>query len=68
MLRFDYRQAKTRDKVHTMEIPYKDVRGTYKGTFSVTGDAYADRGKILSWRVSVVRDGLIVAQSKSFVW
>lgn len=67
-LRFDYRQKNTREKVTTIEIPYQNAKGTLKGTFSVTGDSYRDNGDVLSWRVSVVRDGKIVAQSKSFVW
>ncbi|MEM6883652.1 MAG: hypothetical protein AAF571_01375 [Verrucomicrobiota bacterium] len=67
-LRIDYRQSKTRDKINTITIPYPNAKGTFKGTFSVTGDHYYMYGSILSWRISVVRDGVIVAQNKSFVW
>ncbi|MEM6822758.1 MAG: hypothetical protein AAF558_12560 [Verrucomicrobiota bacterium] len=67
-LRLDYRQGLTRDKVNTIKIPYPAAKGTFKGTFSITGDNYSMYGQILSWRVSVVRDGMIVAQEKSFVW
>lgn len=68
VLRLDYRQAASRDQVRTLEIPYKKARGTFKGTFSVTGDQYLEFGDIHSWRISVVRDGRIVAQERSFVW
>ncbi|NJK91998.1 MAG: hypothetical protein HC904_09340 [Blastochloris sp.] len=67
-LRFDYRQANTRDKVNTIEIPYQEAKGSLKGTFSVTGEQYREFGDVISWRVSVVRNGKIVAQKKSFVW
>lgn len=68
VLRLDYRQGKTRDTVKTIEIPYPNAQGTFKGTFSVTGDDYHLDGNVLSWRISVVRNGQIVAQKKSFVW
>ncbi|MEO0453278.1 MAG: hypothetical protein AAFY98_03970 [Verrucomicrobiota bacterium] len=67
-LRLDYRQGLTREKVTTLEIPYEDAKGTYKGTFAVTGDQYYLNGQLLSWRISLVHDGVIVAQEKSFVW
>lgn len=68
VLRIDYRQAFSRDKVNTMEIPFTQAKGSYKGTFSVTGKDYIDFGIVQSWRISVVRDGRIVAQERSFVW
>jgi len=67
-LRLDYRQAKTREEVRTLTIPYPNARGTFKGTFSVTGDQYYLNGSLLSWRISVVRNGQIVAEERSFVW
>lgn len=68
VLRLDYRQGKTREKVHTVEIPYPQAEGTFKGTLSVTGDDYHMDGNVLSWRISIVRNGTIVAEKKSFVW
>lgn len=68
-LRFDYRQSKTREKVRTLTIPYPNAKkGSHKARFSVTGDAYLEQGPLTSWRVSLVRNGIIVAQEKSFVW
>ena len=68
ILRFDYRQARSPEKVSTQEIPFKAVTGTVKGEFSVTGRTYAEAGDSNSWRISVVRDGKIVAQATSYVW
>ncbi len=67
-LRFDYRQSRTREKVHTQIIDYPGATGNFKGTFSVTGAPYFENGAILSWRISLVRNGVIVAEKKSFVW
>jgi hypothetical protein len=68
VLRMDYRQGKSREQVKTIEIPYAQARGDYKGTFAVTGDEYFANGQLLSWRIALVRDGVIVAQERSFVW
>jgi hypothetical protein len=68
ILRMDYRQTLSRDKVTTLEIPYKGLNGSAKGRFSITGDAYKTYGDVNSWRISVVRNGKIVAQARSFVW
>jgi hypothetical protein len=68
VLRMDYRQNKSRDKIYTIEIPYTAVRGSKKGKFAIIGDAYLELGQVYSWRISVVRDGTIVAEKKSFVW
>ncbi|MDX6766685.1 MAG: hypothetical protein SFU85_07835 [Candidatus Methylacidiphilales bacterium] len=68
VLRLDYRQSATRDQVRTLEIPFPKARGSFKGTFSVTGKEYREYGDVHSWRISVVRDGKIVAQERSFVW
>lgn len=68
VLRLDFRQMVSRDRVKTIEIPFKQARGTYKGTFSVTGDAYTELGDVHSWRISVVRGGQIVAEERSFIW
>lgn len=67
-LRFDYRQKNTQDLVKTQEIPFPQARGSMKGRFSVTGDSYFEDGDVTSWRISVVRNGKIIAEKKSFVW
>ncbi|MFH1067702.1 MAG: hypothetical protein V1746_07355 [bacterium] len=67
-LRFDYRQAKTKDEVHSLSVKFPKAAGSHKASFSVVGDAYQNGGKITSWRAAVVRDGVIVAQKKSYVW
>lgn len=68
VLRFDYRQANTKELVNTLEIPYAHTSGDQKGTFSVTGEPFHKNGFISSWRIALVRNGTIIAQRKSFIW
>jgi hypothetical protein len=67
-VRLDYRQANTRERVMTKTQEYKDFEGYEKTVIKVTGDDYLRGGVVNSWRISIVRDGKIVAQEKSFIW
>jgi hypothetical protein len=67
-LRLDFRQEGSNEKIKSLVIPFNNSKGNHKARFAVTGDTYADFGKVNSWRVSVVRDGTIVAQEKSYIW
>ncbi len=68
MVRLDYRQAITRDRVMTKTEEYKNFEGYEKTVIKVVGDEYLRGGVVNSWRISIVRDGKIVAQEKSFIW
>lgn len=67
-VRLDYRQANTRERVMTKTQEYKNFEGYEKTVIKVTGDEYLRGGVVNSWRISIVRDGKIVAQEKSFIW
>jgi hypothetical protein len=67
-VRLDYRQAMTRERVMTKTQEYKNFDGYEKTVLQVTGDEYLRGGVVHSWRISIVRDGKIVAQKKSFIW
>ena len=67
-VRLDYRQAMTRERVMTQTQEYKNFDGYEKTVIKVTGDEYLRGGVVHSWRISIVRDGKIVAQKKSFIW
>ena len=67
-VRLDYRQAMTRERVMTKTQEYKNFDGYEKTVLKVTGDEYLRGGVVHSWRISIVRDGKIVAQKKSFIW
>ena len=67
-VRLDYRQAMTRERVMTKTQEYKNLDGYEKTVLKVTGDEYLRGGVVHSWRISIVRNGKIVAQKKSFIW
>ena len=67
-VRLDYRQAMTRERVMTKTQEYKNFDGYEKTVLKVTGNEYLRGGVVHSWRISIVRDGKIVAQEKSFIW
>lgn len=68
VLKLEYRQEKTRDKVHVMQIPFAYAKGHQKGTFAVTGKAYRENGQVLAWRLTLEREGKVVSEKRSFVW
>ena len=68
IVRMDFRQLLSRDTVNTLEVPFKNMKGTGKQRFVIAGEMYAAYGDVNSWRIAIVRDGVIVAQKKSFVW
>jgi len=68
IVRLDYRQANTRERVMTKTQEYKNFDGYEKTVIQVVGDDYLRGGVVNSWRISIVRDGKIVAQEKSFIW
>ena len=67
-VRLDYRQANTRERVMTKTREFKNFGGYEKTVIQVVGDDYIRGGVVNSWRISIVRDGKIVAQEKSFIW
>ncbi len=68
IVRLDYRQANTRERVMTKTERYQNFGGHEKTVIKVVGDDYLRGGVVNSWRISIVRDGKIVAQEKSFIW
>ena len=68
IVRLDYRQAMSRERVMTKTQEYKNFDGYEKTVLKVTGDEYLRGGVVNSWRISIVRDGKIVAEKKSFIW
>jgi hypothetical protein len=67
-VRLDYRQGITRERVMTKTKEYKNFDGYEKTVLKVVGDDYLRGGVVNSWRISIVRDGKIIAQEKSFIW
>ncbi|MEM9398871.1 MAG: hypothetical protein AAF984_01565 [Verrucomicrobiota bacterium] len=67
-VRLEYRQAGSRDKVYTIEVPFNKVRGKVKATFAVTGKQYRDYGQVLAWRILLLKDERVMSERRSFIW
>ena len=39
-----------------------------KAAFSVIGDDYFKRGKVLAWKISLLRDGVAIDSRQSYLW
>lgn len=68
VVRFEYLQANTEDKIKVQETPIEKVKRGNITKFKVTGEEFRDDGNVLAWRVSLVRNGEVVATSESFLW
>ena len=67
-VRFEYRQPALGNYVMAMERTYPAARGTYRTDFQVTGDDFAEFGRVTAWRALLVVEGRVVALTQSFIW
>lgn len=67
-VRLEYKQEKLHAHVQAQEISYSGARGSYKTEFKVVGDDYFDDGRVIAWRCSLIENGVIVAETHSFLW
>jgi hypothetical protein len=65
--RFEYREVKSKEIVRTLVEPMNNVKGTVRSYFGVVGKAYLAYGPVASWRFSILKDNVVVAQTRSFV-
>ncbi len=66
--RLEYRQEKLHSHIQAQEIAYGVVHGSRKTEFKVVGDDYFDNGRVLAWRCLLLERGMIVAETRSFLW
>ena len=67
-VRFEYRQGSTGLKVHTQEVVVAQTKRSNVTKFDVKGDDYHRDGKVTQWKVSIVENGSVVAEYKSYLW
>jgi hypothetical protein len=67
-LRFEYRSLKTGAEVRSKELEVPTVKRKNVSKISVAGEEFANNGKVVDWRASVVRGGAVVATYESFLW
>ncbi len=68
VVQLEYRQANTGSQVKVKEVAVDRVRRNNKTRFQITGEEYHIDGEVTSWRVSVLRDGQVVASDQSYLW
>jgi len=66
--RFEYRQVKSKEVVHTLTQNMPHVSGTTRSYFAVVNKAYLAYGPVSAWRFTILKGDTVVAESKSFVW
>ena len=66
--RFEYREVKSKEIVRTMVEPMAHVRGTVRSYFGVVGKAYKAYGPVESWRFSILKGDIVVAETRSYIW
>ena len=67
-VRLDYRQGSTGSKVLSKEFFIAKPKRSNVTKFEVTGDEYRDGGKVTQWKASVIENGSVVAEYKSYLW
>ena len=67
-VRLDYRQGITGSQVLSKELFIAKPKRSNVTKFEVTGDEYRDGGKVTQWKASVIENGSVVAQYKSYLW
>ena len=67
-VRLDYRQGGTGSQVLSKELFIAKPKRSNVTKFEVTGDEYRDGGKVTQWKASVIENGSVVAEYKSYLW
>ena len=67
-LRFEYRQAKSGSEVRVVEKTIDQPRASNITEFQITGPAFTEYGKVLAWRLLVVRGQQTLATRESYLW
>ena len=67
-VRFQYRQARTGERVFAFDHTVKDVRDKNQTRLSITGAPYHRHGRVVSWQATLLQDGQVIDQTRSFLW
>ena len=67
-LRLDYRHQSTGPKNYSYEVAINKVRRRNVTKFAVIGDDYQTLGPVTAWKVSLIINGEVAGENKSFLW
>jgi len=65
---FEYQQGATGSRIKRSVQKFAPDASSGKAEFNVTGDNYTKGGKVLGWKVSLVRGGQVLDSRKSYLW
>lgn len=65
---FEYRQGESGSLIKTKKKTFPALTTSGKAEFAVIGDDYFDNGKVTSWRATVKRGDVVIAQKRSYLW
>ena len=68
VIRLEYRQENTGVQIRVQQFAVNAPYPKNKSRFQVTGADYQRGGRVTSWRVSIIRDGKIIAHDQSYLW
>ena len=68
VVRLEYRQQGLGPMVQTKETSYRAANGHVITRFQVTGDDYLQYGRVLAWRATILEDGKVAAETRSYLW
>ncbi len=64
----DYQQAATGSRVLRMSRELPADRASGRVEFQVTGESYRIGGRVLAWRIRLLRGDELVAEKRSYLW
>ena len=67
-MRFEYRQALTGERISTFDQVVGEVRSQNKTALRITGESYHRDGRVVSWQATLLQDGKLLDQTRSFLW
>ncbi len=68
VVRLEYRQGKTGLKTYVQEEVVDKPKRSNTTKFEIIGDDYQEQGKVTQWKASVIENGAVVAEYKSYLW
>lgn len=67
-VKLQFRQANSGLEITTLEQTISDVRRSNWTQFQVTGPDYHGRGRVTSWKLTLERQGQVLASQQSYLW
>ena len=67
-IRLNYRQGATGPKIITKEIDVPSPKRKNETEFRIVGDEYATNGPVTQWKASIVQNGEVITEYRSFLW